>query len=95
MSFRLIGDCKIDVVWLYKWAAVEVGDAGCHAHLGLVKYERKAAMVSFPLAGGEAAGDLGYLGDEELNGGRCGLDDHLVKVLVSIFFPHHLCDHYA
>ena len=42
-------------------------------------------MVPFPLTGGEAACDLGDLGDEELDGGRCGLANHLVKVLVSKF----------
>ena len=42
-------------------------------------------MVTFLLAGCEAAGNLVDLGDEELDGCRCGLADHLVEVLVSNF----------
>ena len=69
-----------------------VVDDGREVHLGLVEDEQKAAMVSFSLAGGEAAGNLGNLGDEELDGDLCGLADHLVKFLVSKFFPHYLGD---
>ena len=85
-AFHVIGDRGVDGVWLVEWAAVEVVDAACEAHLGFIEDEHKAAMVSFPLAGGEATCDLGNLGDGELDGSRCGLADHLFKVLVSIFF---------
>ena len=49
-------------------------------------------MVSFSLAGGETVGNLGELGDEELDECRCGLADHLVEVVVSKFCPRHLGD---
>ena len=72
--------------------AVKVIDAAREAHLGLVKDKREAAMVSFPLAGGETARNLGKLGDEELDTRRCRLAEHLVKILVPKFFPHHFGD---
>ena len=92
---RLVRDRWVDGCWLCLWAAVEVGDARRGARFGLVEDEGEAAVVSFPLAGGEAAGDLGELGDEKLDGCRCRLADHLVEVLVSKFCPHHLGDRCA
>ena len=50
-------------------------------------------MVTFPLASGEAAGNLGDLSEEELDRGRCGLGDHLVEVFVSKFCSRHFGDH--
>ena len=69
-TFCFVGDRWIDGVWLRDRAAVQVVDAAREAHFGLVEDEGEAAVVPFPLAGGETAGDLGELSDEELDARR-------------------------
>ena len=90
MPLCLIRDFGIDGDHIGDWYALKVVSAIREAHFGFVQDECEAAILSYPLAGGEAARDLGKLDDEDLDLCWRWLTNNLLEVIVSKIDPHHI-----